>query len=98
MALVDEYNFEDLVNEAERLVLEELDVQLRVQPAGTDLRNEDAILDIAALALNKVRPRYRVNLLGRLYVQSVEAEYAKEIQDAVADAIRKVSSDPKRSR
>lgn len=95
MSLRDEYNFEDLFNEAERLVLDELERQLRMLPAGTNLRNENTVLDIAAYALNHVRPRYRVNLLGRLYAQSVEDDYAAEIENAVTDAIRKVSSNPK---
>lgn len=95
MSLRDEYNFEDLFNEAERLVLDELERQLRMLPAGTNLRNENTVLDIAAYALNHVRPRYRVNLLGRLYAQSVEDGYAAEIENAVTDAIRKVSSNPK---
>ena len=98
MALTDEYNFEDLTNEAERLVLDELERQLRTLPPGADLHNEDTVLDIAAYALNHVRPRYRVNLLGRLYAQNVDEAYAQEIESAVSEAIRKVSSNPDRTR
>ncbi len=98
MSLSDEYNFEDLINEAERLVLDELERQLRTLPPGADLRGEDTVLDVAAYALNHVRPRYRVNLLGRLYAQSVDDQYAHEIENAVSEAIRKVSSNPDRTR
>ena len=89
MALADRYNFEDLVNEAERLVLDELERRLadRAHEASLD---EDVILDMAAYALNQVAPLYRVNLLGRLYAQNVPEEYRAEISAAVDSAIRKI--------
>ena len=87
MALTDQYNFDDLVNEAERFVLAELEDQL----AGRDQQvDEDAILDMAAFALNKVSPRYRVNLLGRLYAQSADEAYVVEVRNAVASALDKI--------
>lgn len=94
MALAEKYNFEDLVNEAERLVLDELESQLTSSPGGLEDFDEDAILDMAAYALNNVRPLYRVNLLGRLYAQNVGDRYVAEIAAAVAEAIRKISSNP----
>jgi competence protein ComFB len=90
MALQDRYNFDDLVNEAERIVLNELERQLG---DGIEAVSEDEILDMAAYALNSVRPRYRVNLLGRLYARSTDSEYEAEVQDAVAEAVSKVRSD-----
>lgn len=90
MDLRDIYSFEELVNEAERLVLDELGQQL--EDRGDSLyEDEDAVLDIAALALNHVRPMYRVNLLGRLYASTLSDEHAQEIRDAVAKAIGKVA-------
>ena len=91
MSLEDAYNFEELVNEAERLVLSELEQQLVVQPGGIGAYTEDEVLDIAAYALNNVRPLYRVNLLGRIYAQNVGDEYMKEIRDAVGEAISKIN-------
>lgn len=89
MDLRDIYSFEELVNEAERLILEELGRQL--EERGDSLyEDEDAVLDIAALALNNVAPMYRVNLLGRLYANSLSDEHAAEIRDAVAEAIARV--------
>lgn len=86
MALQDKYNFEDLVNEAERIVLDELERQL------TDDPGQDEILDMAAYALNNIRPRYRVNLLGRLYTRSTDESYQQDVESAVREAILKVRS------
>ena len=88
MALADRYNFEDLANGAEALVLDEVERQLADRPES-DLP-EDTIVDIAAYALNHVTPRYRVNLLGRLYTQSVSESDRAEIAAAVTAAFRKV--------
>lgn len=88
MALADRYNFEDLANGAQALVLDEMERQLAAHPES-DLP-EDTILDIAAYALNHVTPRYRVNLLGRLYTQNVSESDRAEIVAAVGAAMRKV--------
>lgn len=89
MALVDRYNFEDLVNESERLVLEELEAQIdAIEPS--EPIDEDLILDMAALSLNRVQPRYRVNLLGRVYAQNISDDEHEVIREAVAEAISKV--------
>ena len=91
MSLEDTYNFEELVNEAERLVLSELERQLLDQPGGVGAYTEDEVLDMAAYALNNVRPLYRVNLLGRIYAQNVGDDYVKEVTKAVAEAIAKIN-------
>ncbi len=93
MGLSDEYNFEELRNDAERLVIDELEQQLLNAPASV-CRTEECILDMAAFALNMVRPMYRVTLLGRLYAANVEEGYAEEIRRAVQKAIQKVNSNP----
>ncbi|SIQ07303.1 competence protein ComFB [Alkalispirochaeta americana] len=87
----DLYAFDELANEAERLVIDELERQLEGENAP-DL-GEDAdgiVLDIAAYALNRVPPLYRANLLGRLYADSLKDEHEKTVREAVADAIAKV--------
>lgn len=92
MALADRYNFEDLVNEAERLVLEELERQL-IERGSLEGLSEDLVLDMAAYALNHVRPVYRVNLLGRLYARNVGEDYRAELSSSVSEAIDKVLGD-----
>ncbi|MDR0290488.1 MAG: late competence development ComFB family protein [Treponema sp.] len=95
MALTDTYNFDLLKNEAEQLVLQELEKQLGEQ---TDdfCRCNECIVDMAAVALNSVRPLYRFSLLGSQYAaqaMNVKA-YAESIQKAVSRAIAKVHSNP----
>ena len=93
MAMRDQYDFEGLTNEAERLVIDELEKQLAVLESAP--RTEEAVLDMAALALNNIRPFYHVSLLGKLYAQSMDnTEYAEKVRRAVRDAIRKVASNP----
>jgi competence protein ComFB len=93
MVFKDQYNFESLVNEAEELVVAEISRQL---PEYPDLCTcSECILDVAAYALNRVRPRYRVSLLDTVYVHSRERiAYLREIRRAVADGILKVRTNP----
>ncbi len=93
MGLRERYDFDSLVNEAERLVIEEMSRQL---PRDKGLCTcGECVLDIAAFALNQVRPRYRASLLGSIYAQQSDASaYAREIEKAVAEAIRRVKANP----
>jgi len=95
MALTDTYDFEHLKNEAEQLVLDELEVQLRHAPEEM-CRCNDCIVDMAAMALNNVKPLYRFSILGTLYAAQARNEpvYADTIMHAVTKAIEKVSSNP----
>lgn len=93
MGLRDLYDFDSLVNEAERTVLSELEAQMAV--AVDICRCQDCVLDMAAYALNNVKPTYRVSLMGSVYARAVnDIEYAAEISRAVADAIKKIKANP----
>jgi hypothetical protein len=48
MALKDEYNFDDLENEAENMVVEELERQLALEENAGVCRTEECVLDMAA--------------------------------------------------
>jgi competence protein ComFB len=95
MALIDEYDFELLKNEAEILVIREMEQQLKNEPEDMCRCNE-CIVDIAAVALNNVRPMYRFSLLGTLYASQAMSEqvYADSVRQAVSQAIEKVRSNP----
>lgn len=95
MGFKDQYDFEQLVNEAERLVIDELERQLNALSEPV-CRCEDCVLDMATLALNAVKPLYRVSLLGSLYAAHAmdEASYAESLRNAVAAAIQKVRENP----
>lgn len=95
MALIDRNAFELLVNEAETLVLNELERQL--QPyEGEICTCGECLLDMAAMALNNVKPLYRVSLLGTIYAAHAmnEESYAASVRDAVAKAIERVHKNP----
>ena len=88
MGLRDLYDFSLIENEAEKLVIDELERQL-----APDLveDNEEWIMDLTTYALNHVKPAYSVTLLGKMYANSLEeSEYAKEVRAAVAEAIKKI--------
>jgi competence protein ComFB len=95
MALRDKYDFELLRNEAEQLVLNELEKQLEEQTDDMCRCNE-CVVDMAAIALNGVKPLYRFSLLGTQYAAQAmnERSYAKSVHQAVAQAIDRVRANP----
>jgi competence protein ComFB len=95
MAFYDKYDFENLKNEAETLVIEELGRQLEAYKVPI-CRCNDCVLDMAAKALNSVSPLYRVSLLGTLYTSRAmeDKPYATSIRDAVSKAIDRVRKNP----
>ncbi|MCK4540896.1 MAG: late competence development ComFB family protein [Spirochaetales bacterium] len=95
MGLREEYNFEYLVNESERLVVESLEKQLAQEENQNVCRCQDCILDMIALALNKVKPHYRVSLIGTLYAHALDhTKYADEVDKAVQGALEKIGENP----
>ena len=95
MALRDSYNFENLINETERIVLEQIELQLQHISSKDICKCHDCVLDMAALALNSLQPHYRVSLIGKVYSETIlEREYAQEVKDAVSRAIKKIADNP----
>jgi len=95
MSFLEEYDFDLLKNEAETLVIHEIEQQLKTGYEDMCRCNE-CIVDIAAIALNTVKPLYRFSLLGTLYASQAmtEQNYADSIKQAVTQAIRKVKKNP----
>ena len=95
MAFIDEYDFDLLKNEAEILVIREMEQQLKSESEYMCRCNE-CIVDVAAIALNTIKPLYRFSLLGTLYASSAmnEKTYADSVKKAVAFAIKKVKKNP----
>ena len=88
MGLRDLYDFSLIENEAEKMVIDELEKQL---PPEMHDDNEEWIMDLATYALNHVKPAYSVTLLGKMYAHSLEeGKYAAEITKAVSEAIKKI--------
>ncbi len=93
MSLRSKYDFDMLVNEAEDLVLDELEAQMARTPGVCTC--QDCVVDMTAYALNKVRPAYRASLMGKVYARSaVRPDYTREISQAVREAMEKVKANP----
>jgi competence protein ComFB len=95
VALIDNYDFEFLKNEAEKMVLDELGRQLESLEGEICICN-DCVVDMVTMALNTVKPYYRFSLLGTLYAAQAmnEESYAESIREAVSNAIEKVRENP----
>jgi len=95
MAFINDYNFDLLKNEAEFLVIREVENQLNNE-AEDMCRCNECVVDVAAIALNNVKPLYRFSLLGTLYASQAMTEnsYADSVRQAVAHAIEKVKKNP----
>ena len=94
MNLKEEYDLEYLVNESEKLVIEELEKQLSEDWAADICRCQDCILDMAALALNSMKPLYRVSLMGNVYAPALDSQERENARSAVNRAIKKISVNP----
>ena len=95
MGFKEDYELDFLENEAENLVFEELENQLKEEWAEDVCKCQDCVLDMAALALNSVKPFYRVSLLGKVYAGRLnDSGYGDEVKKAVNEAIVKISVNP----
>jgi competence protein ComFB len=95
MGIRDDYDFSILVNEAERMVTDELERRL-AELADPDICVcEECILDMATFALNAVKPVYRVSLLGTMYAHALDgSDYSASVREAVDTAIKRVHANP----
>ena len=95
MALTDNYDFEFLVNEAEKLVFDELEKQFKAYGDKLCLCN-DCVADMAAFALNAMKPMYHYSLMGSLYADQAlsDEEFALQVQEVVSNAIERVRENP----
>jgi competence protein ComFB len=96
MTFAENYDFEFLKNESEKLVIEELERQVGALKDDEVCRCNTCIVDMAAMALNMVKPLYRVSLLGTQYVSRAMEEkmYADSLKKGVTKAIEKVRKNP----
>lgn len=95
MSLENRYDFSLLKNEYEALVLEELEAQLLEEDNKMHCKCQDCILDMAAYALNNLKPAYRSSFTGVIYAQALRDEKHKiEVSKIVAKAIEKIHENP----
>ena len=95
MALLTAHDLDMLTNETEAIAHVEIERQLKSLPDYICTCKE-CLLDVMALALNSIKPLYRVSLMGRIYtgVAMNDAAYASEVREAVFKAIEKVHKNP----
>ncbi|MGO8694550.1 MAG: late competence development ComFB family protein [Rectinemataceae bacterium] len=95
MSFRDNYDFGVLVNEAERMVIDELERRLTELDAPAICLCQDCVLDMAAFALNTLKPVYRVSLLGTMYAHAMDdGAYAAEVRKSVDAGIAKIHANP----
>ncbi len=95
MAFKDDYDFDLLVNEAENLIIEEIENQLEFEENNKMCKCQECILDIATFALNKTKPTYRSSFTGVLYAQQFHSgDYQDEVVKSVKAAIEKIKKNP----
>ena len=98
MGLKDQYDFSLLVNEAEEVVIEELEKQFAAEKFKNICKCEDCTMDMAALSLNKLEPEYRSSFTGVIYAQRLHTgTYKEKVEKIVTDAIEKISKNPSHS-
>jgi Late competence development protein ComFB len=89
MGILDIHDLDALVNDAEGMVFEALEEAIARSPGICTCR--DCVLDMAACALNNVRPSYRVSLLGAMSGSSVQgSDCTRQVRRAVAEAVERV--------
>jgi competence protein ComFB len=95
MDLEKSYDLTILVNDTERMVLEELGRRLDAAEEEGVCACQDCVVDMAALALNTLKPHYHASLLGTMYAHAVEeSDFAEEVRKAVDASIAKVKANP----
>jgi len=95
MDLEKNYDLSFLVNDSERMVLDELGRRLDDAEAEGICVCQDCVVDMVTLALNSLEPRYHASLLGTMYAHAAEAgSYAERVHEAVDQAMRKVKENP----
>lgn len=98
MDLQKEYDLSFLVNDSERMVLDELGRRLDNAAEEGLCDCQDCVVDMATLALNMVEPHYHASLLGTMYAHAAEnSKFADKVRDAVDAAVRKVKANPSHS-
>jgi hypothetical protein len=95
MDIAKNYDLTFLVNDTERMVLEELGRRMDGAQEEGICDCQECTLDTAALALNLLKPRYHSSLLGTMYAHAAEkGSYADEVRSAVDEAIKKIKNNP----
>lgn len=92
------YDLSSIVNDTQRMVLEELGHRLDSAEADGICDCQDCVMDAATIALNSLKPRYHASLIGSMYARAAEeGDYAEAVRKAVDFALKKVKASPSHS-
>jgi competence protein ComFB len=95
MDLEKNYDLSMIVNDTERMVLEELGKRIDHAAEAGLCDCQDCVVDMATIALNSLKPRYHASLMGTMYAHAAESgEYAEAVRKAVDFAVEKVKANP----
>ena len=92
------YSLDEIKNEVEDVAFGELERQLNAIPDEDICKCKDCVQDMACFALNQIRPRYTVSLLGSLYTRAETDSLLEDIREIVASSIEKISQNPLHSK
>ena len=92
------YGLDEIKNEVEEVAFKELEQQLAAIPDEDICKCKDCVQDMACFALNQIRPRYTVSLLGSLYTRAETGEFIDDIRELVRKSIEKISQNPLHSK
>lgn len=93
MKLNDIYNFDYLKNATEEIVKDILAEEMEHDKSICNC--DDCVIDIVAIALNNLKPRYTTSLKGNIYVTAkADIEYMKAARDAIKYSVEKIKANP----
>ncbi|MDC7239942.1 MAG: late competence development ComFB family protein [Spirochaetales bacterium] len=98
MAFIEDYRLDEIKNEVEEVAYKELETQLAKIPDEDICKCIDCVQDMACFALNQIKPRYTVSLLGSLYTRVETESLIEDISKVVASSIQKISQNPLHSK
>jgi competence protein ComFB len=92
------YGLDEIKNEVEEVAFQELETQLNNISDEDICKCKDCVQDMACFALNQIKPRYTVSLLGSLYTRAETDSLLDDIREIVAMSIEKISQNPLHSK
>ena len=98
MTFIEEYRLDEIKNEVEEFTYRELEKQLSQIPDEDICKCTDCVQDMACFALNQIKPKYTVSLLGSLFTKAETEALIQDIQTVVEQAVEKISQNPLHSK
>ncbi len=98
MNFIEEYRLDEIKNEVEEVAYSELEKQLALIPDEDICKCMDCVQDMACFALNQIKPKYTVSLLGSLFTRVQTEKLIDDIESVVRTSIEKISQNPLHSK